>query len=137
MPSAIVLAATILLVVLATDSHAFAPERGRGGVVLNTVISSSSSSLSSSTTARIHSNNNLNDSWRQHIISSSLCLSASSPSSPNEEDLELTRQIIMAHIKKMGLEDGDDDDNEDDENGLNNNNIDDDNCHYYNYKNNY
>ena len=109
-------AATILLLlaVLATDSHAFAPGGGGGGgggglVVLNTIISSSLSS--SPLTARIHSN-----SVRRHIISSSPCLWASyPPSSPNEEDLELTRQIIMAHIQKMGLEDGNDDEDDEDE----------------------
>jgi uroporphyrinogen decarboxylase len=87
-------AATAILVVFVTDSHAFAPVR-------------------SSSSARISNiNNNFNNDQRYHLSSStSFRLSASSL--PNEEDLELTRQIIMAHIKKMGLEDGDDDEDDD------------------------
>lgn len=84
------IAAAVILVVFAADSHAFAPGR-----------------TSTSPATRI---NNINASRNHFAASPTFRLFASN--SPNEEDLELTRQIIMAHIKKMGLEDADEDDDD-------------------------
>lgn len=81
--SAIAAAATVLL---ATDSQSFTP------------VTTSRSRTTFSTRAVLDSNNKNNAA----ALSSSTSMAASASS--QDEDLQLTRQIIMAHVKKMGID---------------------------------